>query len=134
MVGNMITQIERMERMSRFAFLALTASVLMSTLMGCTLRQRGHGPYYTAVDTSVAYLTESTAISIAKETMANEGYDLTVWQVKRSDERRKPDKLVKRFSLDPRQVRVLFSDGKKYREVEVVLQDGRISSSMFFGL
>jgi hypothetical protein len=115
-------------------WLAFAAMLLATVVTGC-LRPGRQRPHYYSVEPGVTYLSEEQAIAFAKETMLKEGYDLNVWRVRRSDQgRRNPDKFIYRFSLDPNQVRVLFSDGKKYREVEVVLRDGRVKSAMFFGM
>jgi hypothetical protein len=112
--------------------LIVAIACLVSGMCGC-IGPRSGRPHYFPVEAGATYLAEEQAIEIAKQTMVKEGYDLSAWQLKRSDAPKgKGERWVARF--DPKQVRVLFSNGKEYREVSVVLQDGRVMSSMFFGL
>jgi hypothetical protein len=87
-----------------------------------------------------AMLTEALAIEKARETFAQEGYSLDQWQVTRAGNPPSeapdgtPDKYFDRFGFRPTEGRVHFTDGKRYRTMQVRLEGDRIVCFLFYGL
>jgi hypothetical protein len=85
-------------------------------------------------------LTEEIAIEKARETFAEEGYGLENWQLTRAHNPPSaapdgtPDEYFDRFSFRPTEGRVHFTDGERYRTVQVRLEGDRLVCFMFYGL
>ena len=85
-------------------------------------------------------LTEELAIEKARETFAKEGYNLEKWQLTRANNPSSAapdgtaDKYFDRFGFRPTEGRVHFTDGKRYRTVQVRLEGNRLVCFMFYGL
>ena len=85
-------------------------------------------------------LTEELAIENARETFAEEGYSLEQWRLTRVNKPPSkspdgaPDTYFDRFGFRPTEGRVHFTDGKRYRTVQVRLEGDRLVCFMFYGL
>jgi hypothetical protein len=84
-------------------------------------------------------LTEELAVAKATETFTKEGYKMEQWQLTRAGNPPSkapdgtPDKCFDRFSFRPTEGRVHFTDGKRYRTVQVRLEGDRLVCFMFYG-
>jgi len=73
-------------------------------------------------------LTEELAVAKATETFQKEGYKMDQWQLTRAGTPPSeapdgtPDKYFDRFSFRPTEGRVSFTNGKRYRTVQVGLE------------
>ncbi len=85
-------------------------------------------------------LTEELAVAKATETFKREGYKLEKWQLTRANNPASkapdgtPDAYFERFSFSPNKGRVHFTDGDRYRTVQVSLEGDRLVCFMFYGL
>ena len=85
-------------------------------------------------------LTKELAVAKATETFQKEGYKMDQWQLTRAGTPPSeapdgtPDKYFDRFSFRPTEGRVSFTNGKRYRTVQVGLEGDRVVCFMFYGL
>lgn len=85
-------------------------------------------------------LTEELAIAKATETFTKEGFKMGRWQLSGAGSPLSkapdgtPDAYFERFSFSPTEGRVHFTDGKRYRTVQVRLEGDRLVCFMFYGL